>query len=178
MSRIISTPEVYRANVTAKLRELINGGDAAIAEKCATNIEKSVYNYAIREATTKKTVKKWTNPFFVQIYEDRLRSIYRNLKNNSNFVSRILDGDISYDQLSKITHIEMAPEQWKELIDLKIKKDMNKFNSNEQSSTDMFQCRKCKSRRCQYYELQVRSADEGTSVFISCLDCGKHWRQN
>jgi DNA-directed RNA polymerase subunit M/transcription elongation factor TFIIS len=207
MARIISNPDVYRKNIVLKLNELITPNDkkhnsydtskycsgAAAApediEKCrnfaesktqqnAMNIEKSIYNYAIREATTKKTVKKWTNPFFVQIYEDRLRSIYRNLKNNQNFVDRIIEGEIRPDKLSKMNHIEMAPEQWKTLIDLKIKKDMNKFNSNDQSSTDMFQCRKCKSRRCQYYELQVRCADEGTSVFISCLDCGKHWRQN
>lgn len=174
MSRTISSPDTYRANIAAKIQDIICAPDI----KCAQNIEKSIYNYAIREATTRKTVKKWSNPFFVQIYEDRLRSIYRNLKNAPSFVSRILDGEITADQLSKITHIEMASEQWKELIDLKIKKDMNKFNSNEQSSTDMFQCRKCKSRKCQYYELQTRSSDEPMTIFISCLSCGKHWRQN
>lgn len=142
------------------------------------NVEKSIFNYAICEATNKKTVKKWDNTFFVQIYEDRFRSIYRNLKNNFNFVMKIVNEEIKWDKLSSMTHIEMSPEQWNELIDLKIKKDMNKFNTNEQSSTDMYQCRKCKSRRCQYYELQVRSADEGTSVFITCLECGKHWREN
>ena len=175
MSRTISAPEIYRANIVEKINDIISG--KSDTKKCATNIEKSIYNYAIREATTKKTVKKWANPFFVQIYEDRLRSIYRNLQNTPSFVSRILDGDITADQLSKITHIEMAPDQWKELIDLKIKKDMNKFTSaNMQASTDIFQCRKCKSRRCQYYELQTKSGDEPMTVFINCLDCGKRWR--
>lgn len=187
MSRVISNPDVYRTNIVLKLKELITAPSPVHAtdepsvkniDKFAINIEKSVYNYSIREATTKKIVKKWTNPFFVQIYEDRLRSIYRNLKTNKQFVERIFDGEISPEHLSNINHIEMAPEQWKELIDLKVKKDMNKFNSSEHSSTDLFQCRKCKSRHCQYYELQVRSSDEPMTIFVNCLDCGKHWKQN
>lgn len=189
MYKTISEPKKYRENVVKIIKNIIleNIKKDKVFNNIKTekqlndifiNVEKSIYNYSITEATSKKTVKKWDNPFFVQIYEDRLRSIYRNLNNNPQFIIQILNEEIKGNKLSNITHIEMAPEQWKDLIDLKIKKDMNKFNTNEQSSTDMFQCRKCKSRRCQYYELQVRSADEGTSVFISCLDCGKHWRQN
>jgi DNA-directed RNA polymerase subunit M/transcription elongation factor TFIIS len=26
--------------------------------------------------------------------------------------------------------------------------------------------------------LQTRSADEPSTIFITCLDCGKHWKQN
>ena len=46
----------------------------------ATNLEIGIFNYAIKEATRKKIVKKWENPHFVSIYIDRLRSIYMNLK--------------------------------------------------------------------------------------------------
>ena len=57
-----------------------------------------------------------------------------------------------------------------------MKRDVSKFNTNTQASTDMFTCRKCKSKRCTYYELQTRSADEPATIFVTCLDCGKNWK--
>ena len=75
-----------------------------------------------------------------------------------------------------MTHQEMKPSRWKELIDQKIKRDENKYNTCIQASTDMFTCRKCKSKRCTYYELQTRSADEPATIFVTCLDCGKNMK--
>ena len=70
----------------------------------------------------------------------------------------------------------LNPELIQELIDKKIKREASKFNTNIQASTDMFTCRKCKSKKCTYYELQTRSADEPATIFVTCLDCGKNWR--
>ena len=42
-------------------------------------LEIGVYNYTLKEATNRKVVKKWDNPFYVQLYLDRLRSIINNL---------------------------------------------------------------------------------------------------
>ena len=71
----------------------------------------------------------------------------------------------------------MNQVRWKEFIEQKIKRDANKYNTNTlQASTDMFTCRKCKSNRCTYYELQTPSADEPATIFVTCLDCGKNWK--
>lgn len=78
--------------------------------------------------------------------------------------------------LEVLTHYEMDPERWGELIDKKVKREASKFHTNIQASTDMFTCRKCKSKKCTYYELQTRSADEPATIFVTCLDCGKNWR--
>ena len=56
------------------------------------------------------------------------------------------------------------------------KDDASKYDDNIQASTNMYTCRKCKSTRCTYYEMQTRSADEPATIFVTCLDCGKHWR--
>ena len=79
-------------------------------------------------------------------------------------------------QLAFMTHQEMYPELWKELIEQKMKRDESKMTQRLEASTDMFTCKKCKSKRCTYYELQTRSADEPATIFVTCLDCGKNWK--
>jgi transcription elongation factor S-II len=75
-----------------------------------------------------------------------------------------------------MTHQEMNPEHWKEMLNRKIKRDQSKFSTKIEASTDMFTCKKCRSKKCTYYELQTRSADEPATIFVTCLDCGKNWK--
>jgi transcription elongation factor S-II len=164
--RRIQNPDEFRANIRVKIQPMIDD------EKLATNLEKGIYNFAIKEANTRKIIKKWENPHFVQLYLDRLRSIYVNLK-NPDLLDHLKMGEISPQSLAFMTHQEMNPARWRILIDQKMKRDANKFTDNIRASTDMFTCKKCKSKRTTYYELQTRSADEPATIFVTCLDCGK-----
>ena len=159
----------FRQNIVSKLQKIINNNDIAI------ELENGIYEYAIKEANTLKLIVKWDNLHFTQIYIDRLRSIYLNLKNN-DLLNQLLTGEITGNVLAHMTHQEMNPKHWLKLIDKKRKRDENKYTNNAQSSTDMFTCKKCKSKRCTYYELQTRSADEPATIFVTCLDCGKNWK--
>ena len=69
------------------------------------------------------------------------------------------------------------PENWKETLELKSKKDKLKYELKPEAMTDAFKCRKCGSRSTSYYEVQTRSADEPMTQFITCLDCNNHWKQ-
>jgi transcription elongation factor S-II len=108
---------------------------------------------------------------------DRLRTIYTNLQ-NTELIKTIKLGDLTPKALAFMTHQEMNPEQWKVMIEKKIKRDASRYSTNIEAMTEMFTCKKCKSKKCTYYELQTRSADEPSTIFITCLDCGKHWKQN
>jgi transcription elongation factor S-II len=165
----IQSPDLFRENIRKKLKVILEEDNLAI------NLEKGIYNYSIKEANTKKIVKKWENPHFSQLYLDRLRSIYINIK-NKDLLEQIKSGEITPQTLAFMTHQEMNPQQWHSLIEKKMKRDASKFNTNIQASTDMFTCKKCRSKRCTYYELQTRSADEPATIFVTCLDCGKHWK--
>jgi len=56
-------------------------------------------------------------------------------------------------------------------ISEKIKETDNFMNNNFESVEGVNECSKCKSKRTISFTKQVRSADEGTSVFITCIDC-------
>lgn len=160
----------FRENIRNEFSKIVDSSDLA------TNLEKGVFNFAIKEATIKKEVKKWENPWFVQLYTDRLRSIYINLKNQS-ILEQIKSGELLPQTFAFMTHQEMNPERWKELIEKKKLVDKNKYNTQLVARTDMFTCGKCKSKRCTYYAMQTRSADEPETIFITCLDCGKNWKR-
>jgi transcription elongation factor S-II len=166
--RKISNPEEFRSNVKTKLFDKMKN------ENHAKNLEKGIFNYTLKEASNRKVVKKWDNPFFVQIYTDRLRSIYFNL--NDEFLEKVKQGDILPHTLAFMTHQEFNPQKWDEMIKEKMKRDKNKFETTIEASTDTFTCRKCKSKKCTYYALQTRSADEPMTIFVTCIDCGNRFK--
>jgi DNA-directed RNA polymerase subunit M/transcription elongation factor TFIIS len=166
---IITNADTFRKNICDKFTNIIGNNITAI------NLEKGVFNYSLKEATTRKLIKKWENPDFVQVYLDRLRTIYINLKNN-DILALLQSKELLPQSFASMTHQEMNPNRWNELLEQKMKRDANKFTTNIQASTDMFTCKKCKSKRCTYYELQTRSADEPATIFVTCLDCGKNWK--
>jgi transcription elongation factor S-II len=167
--RKITDIDTFRRNIQKRFEDLIENETKSI------NLEKGIYNYAIKESNNNKIIKKWDNPYFVQLYLDRLKSIFVNLK-NEKLLDKIKTDEITPQTLAFMTHQEMNEDIWKELLEKKMKRDANKYTNNIQASTDMFTCRKCKSKRCTYYELQTRSADEPATIFVTCLDCGKNWK--
>jgi transcription elongation factor S-II len=169
INRKIVNPDNFRENIRKKFTTILQDNTMSI------NLEKGVYNYTIKEANIRKIVKKWENPAFAQLYLDRLRSIYNNLK-NEDLLTQIKQNEITPQSIAFMTHQEMNPSHWRIFIERKMKRDTSKYTSNIEASTDMFTCKKCKSKRCTYYELQTRSADEPATIFVTCLDCGKHWK--
>jgi len=168
MSFIIENPEIFRFNIKNKLNNILNN------EKNSENLEKGIYNYSLKEAERYKIVKKWDNKYFVQIYVCRLRSVMRNL--NENILKMINDETIKPHLIAFMTHQEMCPEKWHELIEIKSKRDKNKFETKIAAATDVFTCRKCKGNQCTYYQMQTRSADEPMTVYVSCCLCGNRWK--
>ena len=67
--KTIENPDVFRTNIRVKLNNffLPAGGN----DKHGINLEKGIHNWALKEATNRKVVKKWDNPFcknFIQRY--------------------------------------------------------------------------------------------------------------
>ena len=183
--RIIENPQQFRERLRAKLNEQIvgpNANDAVAADtaddsesKIAINLERGIYNFILQKASRENIVKKWDNPYFVQAYLDHTRSMFCNLK-NPRILAAVRTSAIKSQDLPFMTHQELCPEKWAQLIEEKQIRDKNKYEIKLEASTDNFQCRKCKSRECTYYQLQTRSADEPMTTFVTCITCGSRWK--
>jgi transcription elongation factor S-II len=169
MHGIIENPTEFRINISNKLNKIL------LNENMSINLEKGIYNYSVEHATKLNVVKKWDNHYFVNIYLARVRTIYINLKNTSvkNMIQNKL---VKAHSLAYMTHQQLRPDKWDALIQEKKIRDDNKYEPKLEASTDNFKCWKCKSKKCTYYQLQTRSADEPMTTFVNCLDCGNRWK--
>ena len=184
MSLTIPNPTQFRDNIRNKLAVMLTDlqllqpiadKNEITKETVALNVEKGIFNYTIRECNFRKLVKKWENPTFVQIYIDRLRMVYANIK-SPTVIAGLTSGEILPQGIAFMTHQEIQPDKWNPLIEKKTKRDASKCDKNIGASTAMFTCSRCQSKNCTYYEMQTRSADEPATIFITCLNCDKHWR--
>tara|TARA_E500000178_G_C16724765_1_gene618797 strand:- start:37 stop:558 length:522 start_codon:yes stop_codon:yes gene_type:complete len=168
--RIIENPEEFRTNVVSKLDNIIKNN------KISTNLEKGIFNYSLKQCEEKKLIKKWSNEYFIIIYIQKLKTILFNLSNEGLY-NRIVNKEVKSHEIAFMSHQELRPDLWDELLELKKIKDENKFKPNIEASTDDFTCGKCKSKKCTFYQLQTRSADEPMTTFVTCLDCGNRFKR-
>ena len=168
MTSVIKEPKQFRTNIRNKCFPKL------VSEKSRNNMETGIYNWTLKEATYRKVIKRWDNPQFVILYKDKLRSILNNL--NNEVVVQINNDSIKSQTVAFMTHQELKPDHWGQLIDMKIKRNKHKYENNMEAATDTFTCRKCKKNECTYYQMQTRSADEPMTTFVSCINCGNRWK--
>ena len=171
----IVNADIFRTNVRKKLNKIIR------RKKLSLNLEKGIFNYTIQTARLRNVVRKWDNKAFVMIYVDKFKSILLNLNpkstiKNKELLKRLKNKEFKAHELAFMTHQELFPEKWKYLIDKKIKRDKSEGVVDLSAATDEFFCFKCKKRKCSYYQMQTRSADEPMTTFVTCLNCGKRWK--
>lgn len=145
----------------------------------AWTLERDAFNYAISRAKEHGIPRYWANPDFRKLYASKIRSLTFNLRNpqNPDLRQGLLLGKVTPLELVNMTHIQMFPSLWEPIIQKVMqRKLLTELTSLPTDVTGMFQCRKCKSWRTVYYQLQTRSADEPMTTFVTCGDCGSRWK--
>lgn len=145
-------------------------------------LENAIFKATLVECDNNHVVAHWQNPLFDTCYMTVARKVIGNLSEksyvqNTRLHARLKESEFTYDELATKNYYDLFPEAWKELSDRQIVREARLLEGNKGMATDQFKCHGCGKRECTYYEMQTRSADEPMTIFITCLNCGKRWRQ-
>jgi hypothetical protein len=146
------------------------------------DLERGIYNAVLEDAKKHMVPLTWDHDMFKWLYKMIAKRILTNFQptsyiGNKSLIERWKDGEFTLDSIGKWTPYELNPANWKDLKDQQFRRDKRILEGNLAMATDRFRCSQCKKKLCSYYELQTRSADEPMTIFISCLNCGKNWKQ-
>ncbi len=141
-----------------------------------------LFQSSLEQATKQKIPKSWQNTLFEDLYKSICRKCIGNLHPNSyvkntNLWMRYKNGEFTLQQIAKQNYYELFPETWQVMVDKQAKREQIQVEGDFSRATDRWQCNNCKMRKCTFYELQTRSADEPMTIFIHCLNCNKRWTQ-
>ena len=147
-------------------------------------LEQGIFNATVQTCKSRHIWTCYENPEFGQMYMIISRKTITNLDHtsyvgNSGLYERLKSGSYTSSDIASLGAYEMFPEKWRSLIDIQLKRDKHLLEGGAdlEYATDMFKCSRCGKRKCTYYEMQTRSADEAMTVFIKCLVCKKEWKQ-
>lgn len=167
---------------SATLKHLMFLYDVGFEKEEVVDLEKSIFKVAFDLAVKNFVPRNWKIPQFKELYKQVTRTVLWNTHpdspvKNSRLIERIKDGEFALDAIPAMTSYELYPEHWKELADRQLIREQKILEGDKSRATDQYKCHRCGKRECTYYELQTRSADEPMTIFITCLNCGKRWRQ-
>ena len=113
-------------------------------------------------------------------YKAKARSLAFNLRDEKNpdLRASVLSGAIGAGALVQMDSKDLASKAMKSL-NSKILEEATKNamgGGSTQESTDQFKCGKCGQRKCTYYQMQTRSADEPMTTFVTCTVCNNRWK--
>lgn len=136
--------------------------------------ERAGFNYALQRCQTAGVARAWGNPCFAECY----KGVSLGLLRNADRLVEAYDAGVQTPETAVYAKPhEIRPDLWADVLTRKRERDLA-YGVKPKANTNMYQCRRCKSRECSYYELQTRSGDEPTTVFVTCLTCGNRWRIN
>ena len=146
------------------------------------SLEKAIFESSYLFAQKQYIARNWKSTSFCEVYRQMVRSVVSNIHpkspvKNGRLLKRVEEGEFPLSAIPFMSVYEMFPEKWFSLKDKLLQREQKILEGNKSRATDQFKCRRCQKRECTYYELQTRSADEPMTIFITCLNCGKEWRQ-
>jgi transcription elongation factor S-II len=153
-----------------------------LSESDCILLERAVYNACLVESKRRHILCDWSFLLFKHLYQRKTRHTCGNLHpecyiENKGLLERYKRGEYTFEDLMTWSQNEIFPERNKELAEKQFQREQRLLEGNKANATDKFFCTRCHKRQCTYYELQTRSADEPMTIFIQCVNCGKHWRQ-
>ena len=180
------SPSMEAVASSQQRQQTFNVFKALLSEHCSDkdilDLEYGIYNASLEEAKRRLIPLTWDHSTFKWIYTMISKRSASNFQPtsyvaNNTLIERWKEGEFTLDQIGHWSPYDLKPSHWKDLKDQQFRRDKRILEGNLAMATDRFRCSRCTKKLCSYYELQTRSADEPMTIFISCLNCGKQWKQ-
>ena len=155
--------------------------DAAVA---AERLEKHLWNWMIQSCERdgiRGELLKWSNPRVRYRYTTRALSLEFNLNNadrNPGLIRRLASKQLTLKAFTAMTPHQMWPEHWEPVYQRVAMRQMRREATVDPATVPdgAYTCSKCKSKKTVFTSMQIRSADEPSTQFVRCLNCGKAWK--
>jgi transcription elongation factor S-II len=80
------------------------------------------------------------------------------------------------EEFAKSSPSDQCPDRWRDILQKALEKDKAKYSKKVTANIEMY-CRSCRRKtKCDYYQVQTRSADEPMTTFVTCLECDTKWK--
>jgi DNA-directed RNA polymerase subunit M/transcription elongation factor TFIIS len=124
----------------------------------------------------------WANKVFWNTYRSKAISLYENLRtdgtvvNKENWAERLMSREVDARAFVEMQAEELCPSRWKAALDKFIETEIKLYSKNISAAIYLY-CSRCKKKsKCDYYQMQTRSADEPMTTFVTCLECDREWK--
>ena len=107
------------------------------------------------------------------IYQTKLSELNSIFKINTDIIKTVKSRKFNISTLCYLKPEELNPDKYKSLLE---KREKEEYKKNNQVTTDVFKCKKCKSKKCIVTEKQTRSGDEPATTFVNCVVCDYSFR--
>ena len=164
---------VVRGKVVARFEHALD--DPTLAR----HLEICLWNWTISTCLRDRIPRYWENKHFRFRYTTRAQSLAFNLRHpkNPTLGDRVRSRELSVKKFARMLPHEMFPALYEPIYERLATRELRKMAVSYDDAPDgVYTCRACKSKKTQYTCLQTRSADEPMSIYVSCLKCGKRWK--
>jgi hypothetical protein len=183
-TRVKAPVVIQDINTDTPLRQLVRQRFTEIGlTDIISDLEQAILQRSIRECADMGIDVSWNSPIFVNHYRGRCIHIFENLIGNDSYVKnptfwkdKLLSGEITAVHIAEMAPMDLHAGRWKAQVEAQIEKDKHLY-SNKGGASIYLYCSVCKKKsKCDYYQMQTRSADEPMTTFVTCLECDKRWK--
>lgn len=163
--------------------KVISNMEELMSHEMAVEVEMSILRVVKYQALKDNIDVDWNNRVFWNLYRSKCMTIYENLRgtesyvaNRENWLHKLKNKEITPNALAELSAVDLCPARWKESIE-KIIEAEKKLYSKDGTAAIFMWCSSCKKKtKCDYYQMQTRSADEPMTTFVTCLECDRRWK--